>query len=296
MHIESLRFFITAAEFGNFSKAAEHLYTTQPNISRHVKRLEAELGVKLFIRNANYAKLTNAGEKVFVELKEIVMKFDQLKNYTNNLSENGKSNKLRIGYNGFFVTEQLFNIIKNFRLKHPNIEISFAKINSDLDLLNALNEDKLDVIFSTAAIDSNELNGICYKEIIPNEFVLVFPEGHRFKNYNLVKKEDLRGEPILLIPREICPHYYDWITKFVKGNTIIFVSDIETLMLEIASGKGLAILARLLRIPETLHFSNFEYDRNEINANLILSWKKVNYNPSISLFTRTATKQHATKE
>lgn len=279
MDIQSLRYFIAAAKYGNFSNTAKKLYTTQPNISRHIKRLEKELGVKLFIRDRNKTKLTNVGEMVFANIQEIVMKFDQLKNKTSNLKVNGQ---LRIGYNGMVIFDHLVKFINTFRLKHPNVEIFFIKEQRDLDLIKALNEEELDIVYCTAAINFNEWADICYKEIVPNKFVLGISEGHRFKNYNKIKKNDLYGETILMIPRNMCPVYYDWVMKFVKGNAIIFESDPQNLMLEIASGKGIAILSRLLHIPSNLHVLNFEYNHDEINANMILSWKKDNPNPLIS--------------
>jgi DNA-binding transcriptional LysR family regulator len=279
MDIQSLRYFIAAEKFGSFSNTAEKLYTTQPNISRHIQRLEKELGVQLFIRDGNDTILTNVGKMVFPDIKEILEKIDQLKNKTSNLKVNGQ---LRIGYNSMVINDHLVKIINIFRFKHPNVEIFFVKKYRDLDLINALNEDKLDVVYCTAAINFNQWEGLDYKEIVSNKFVLGISEGHRFKNYDVIKKEDLCGEPILMIPKHICPIYYDWVMEFVKGNTIIFESDPQKLMLEIASGKGIAVLSRLLHIPDNLRVLDFEYNSNEINANMILSWKKDNNNQLIT--------------
>lgn len=53
MELRVLRYFITIAEEGSISKAAEKLMITQPTLSRQLKDLEQELGEPLFIREHN---------------------------------------------------------------------------------------------------------------------------------------------------------------------------------------------------------------------------------------------------
>jgi LysR family nitrogen assimilation transcriptional regulator len=62
MDIKQLKVFSAAAEFGSFSRAAVALSIAQPALSRHVKALETELGVKLFYRNGRGIILTEAGK------------------------------------------------------------------------------------------------------------------------------------------------------------------------------------------------------------------------------------------
>lgn len=63
MDIEDLRYFVTSAECGSISAAAEMLYTSQPHVSQVIKRLEKELGAVLFERGPEGVKLTSAGEE-----------------------------------------------------------------------------------------------------------------------------------------------------------------------------------------------------------------------------------------
>lgn len=61
MELRVLKYFVTIAEEGNFTKAAEQLHVTQPVLSRQITNLEAELGVKLIERGKRKATLTEAG-------------------------------------------------------------------------------------------------------------------------------------------------------------------------------------------------------------------------------------------
>ena len=62
MNENRLEYFIAAAEAGNITKAAERLYISQPALSKHINKLEAETGAKLFDRDSVPLKLTEAGE------------------------------------------------------------------------------------------------------------------------------------------------------------------------------------------------------------------------------------------
>src|SRR5262249_62377095 len=64
MELRSLAYFVRIAELGSITRAAAHLRLAQPALTRHVQRLEDELGVALFTRANRGVKLTEAGEKL----------------------------------------------------------------------------------------------------------------------------------------------------------------------------------------------------------------------------------------
>jgi LysR family transcriptional regulator, nitrogen assimilation regulatory protein len=64
MELRSLGYFVRIAELGSITRAAAHLHLAQPALTRHVQRLEEELGVTLFTRANRGVRLTEAGEKL----------------------------------------------------------------------------------------------------------------------------------------------------------------------------------------------------------------------------------------
>jgi LysR family transcriptional regulator, nitrogen assimilation regulatory protein len=64
MELRSLAYFVRVAELGSITRAASHLHLAQPALTRHVQRLEEELGVTLFTRANRGVRLTEAGQKL----------------------------------------------------------------------------------------------------------------------------------------------------------------------------------------------------------------------------------------
>jgi DNA-binding transcriptional LysR family regulator len=80
MEIKQLKSFIAVVDCGNFTKAAEKTYTSQPTISTHIRALEDELGTRLIARDTKNIKITDKGYELYdcavhiIELQENLMK------------------------------------------------------------------------------------------------------------------------------------------------------------------------------------------------------------------------------
>src|SRR6201995_1194610 len=72
MELRHLRYFVAIAEERSFTRAAERLWIAQPGLATHVRRLEAELGVRLLDRHPRGVSLTQAGE-VFLERARVAV-------------------------------------------------------------------------------------------------------------------------------------------------------------------------------------------------------------------------------
>jgi LysR family hydrogen peroxide-inducible transcriptional activator len=77
MDIYQLRYFLAVAETGNFTKAAQHSFISQPSLSQQIINLEEELGQKLFQRLGRKAVLTEAGNTLLERARRIVTEVDQ---------------------------------------------------------------------------------------------------------------------------------------------------------------------------------------------------------------------------
>lgn len=72
-----LRSFTAIVQYGGYHRAAEALHLTQPAVSRHIRRLEEQLGEPLFVRRGRGVELTEFGERAAAELSEVLATHDQ---------------------------------------------------------------------------------------------------------------------------------------------------------------------------------------------------------------------------
>ena len=76
MELRQLKYFISVANHGSFTAAAEELHVSQPALGTQVKKLEEELNVNLFDRNFHGVELTQAGSRFLSHAKDILEKID----------------------------------------------------------------------------------------------------------------------------------------------------------------------------------------------------------------------------
>src|SRR5690606_28937142 len=76
MELHQLRYFLAVAEEGNFTRAAEKSFVSQPSLSAQIIKLEAELGQKLFDRLGRRAELTQAGRFLEGRARAILMEVE----------------------------------------------------------------------------------------------------------------------------------------------------------------------------------------------------------------------------
>jgi len=79
MDVSQLRTVIHVAELGSLSKAADRLHIAQPALSRQVRLLEEELGVRLFDRHGRGMVVTNAGQEVLRHAQRIMRELDEIR-------------------------------------------------------------------------------------------------------------------------------------------------------------------------------------------------------------------------
>jgi LysR family nitrogen assimilation transcriptional regulator len=77
MELRSLAYFVRIAELGSITRAAAHLHLAQPALTRHVQRLEDELGVPLLTRANRGVKLTEAGQKLLESAARILREVER---------------------------------------------------------------------------------------------------------------------------------------------------------------------------------------------------------------------------
>ena len=121
MEIRQLEYFLTVKNAGSFTRAAEHLYVSQPAVTSAIRSLESELGITLFDRSQGKASLTAEGRIFSAHVEEImkgvvttIRDMDAMKSLS--------SGTFAIGISSFLSLPSVLSLIARFLSDHPGIE------------------------------------------------------------------------------------------------------------------------------------------------------------------------------
>ena len=188
--------FYDVAKYGSFSKASEYTFTSQPAISKSIKKLEKELGVQLFYRTINGVQLTDKGKELlyFVE-----------KSYNNLIiaersmleTENLEKGKLSIGMPSNIGSFFLFDKIIQFHNIYPKIEITIIT-GSTSNLINLLDSHKVDFVIDTSPIDVKLNDGIQVTKLDEVSYCFVVKKNSTIDYHNIHTLKDLKDKPLIL--------------------------------------------------------------------------------------------------
>ncbi|WP_299876170.1 LysR family transcriptional regulator [uncultured Cocleimonas sp.] len=130
MDISAYKAFISVAELGTFSKAAEHLYITQPAVSKRIALLEEQLGSKLFDRIGKRVMLNEAGRALLPIAERILQDMKESQRVIDNL--NGQvSGELSLVTSHHIGLHRLPDILKNFTESYPQVRLDLAFMDSE---------------------------------------------------------------------------------------------------------------------------------------------------------------------
>lgn len=128
MDLDLLRCFATIVEEGSFTRAGERLNRTQSTISLQVKRLEEQIGRRLFVRTARSLHLTDDGERLLGPTRELLRLHDRT---LAQITEPDIAGSVRLGVPEDFATAHLPQVLSAFTESHPLVEL---EVTCDLTL------------------------------------------------------------------------------------------------------------------------------------------------------------------
>ncbi len=130
MELDNLRAFISVAEQGSFSRAAERLFITQPAVSKRIASLESELDTGLFDRIGHNITLTEAGKALLPRARRIIIEVEDSKRAVANLT--GEiTGPLQIGTSHHIGLHRLPPVLRRFTHEHPQVLLNIQFMDSE---------------------------------------------------------------------------------------------------------------------------------------------------------------------
>ncbi len=193
MDLRQLEIFVKVAELKSFSKAALALRLTQPTISEHIRTLEQELGVRLLDRLGRGAEATRAGQLLLSHATRML----QLQRETLQAMDSFQgrlAGDLHVAASTIPGEYVLPALIGRFKEKFPDIVISLL-IGDSRAVVDWVIDGRAEVAVVGARLAHR---GIEYRELMPDELVVVVPVAHPWHGKKEIALADLRAEPMLL--------------------------------------------------------------------------------------------------
>lgn len=240
MEFSWLKTFITAAECENFRRTSEILHVSQPSVTVHIKSLEAELGMSLFLREGRRVKLTAEGRRYLKNAKKLMEVYESGLEDLNSFQQ-GYHSKLCIGISPLIADTILPSVLKRYVSVHPEVEISIKIIESE-DIESAVLNEEVDLGLSCLGSSHSEMTSqLLYKDKV----VLVAPhDGLDFEAAPPLDEKEVLLSNYLLTHNH--PGYWEDLCKRVKsvypGVRMMKVSQIHITKRFIAEGLGVSFL------------------------------------------------------
>jgi len=194
--LRQLEIFVKVAEFGSFSKAAEALYLTQPTVSEHIRTLEDEFGVRLLDRLGRGAAVTRAGSLLLSYAQRMLALSREARQAMESF-QGRMSGELLIGASTIPGEYVLPALIGRFKEKYPDISITLL-IGDSQAAVDWVAEGRAELAVVGARLS---VRGIEYKELMPDDLVVVVRGTHAWHARKQITLEDLQSEPLLIRER-----------------------------------------------------------------------------------------------
>jgi len=191
MTLQQLTYFLAAAEHGSFSGAAESLFMAQPSVSEQIRRLEAELGVRLFARVGRGLRLTEAGrlfrphaERTVAAAREAAESVQEVREIT--------GGTVAFGTFGSAHHYLLVGLLQDFRTHYPHVRVRAIGQNS-AEVADAVRDGDLEAGLVALPIDDRALD---VRAAMREELLYVSADPERLREPMTIER--LAAAPLIL--------------------------------------------------------------------------------------------------
>ncbi|MGB9804083.1 selenium metabolism-associated LysR family transcriptional regulator [Desulfofundulus sp.] len=193
MNLKQLEAFLWVAKLQSFTRAAKHLYMSQPAVSFQIKSLEESLGVPLFYRGDKKVELTEAGRLLYPEAKQILRHFEKIKTGLDEL-KGLKRGHLSLGASTIPGEYLLPLLIGRFHRHYPGVEVTL-RIAGSGQVIRWVREREIDLGVTGAPTSEEGLGCLPWYQ---DRLVLIVGPEHPWVSRESVNPEELLAQPLIL--------------------------------------------------------------------------------------------------
>jgi DNA-binding transcriptional LysR family regulator len=190
MELRQLRQFITLAETLNFRAAAERLHMAQPPLSVSIRKLEEEIGARLFERSKRGVELTEAGRAALGDARKALLHAVETARAARSTAH-GLDGRLRIGFVGTAKYALVPHLLPVFRQQYPEVSLEVREGNNGT-LIQAINSHALDI--AIVRYPTTWPDPIRHEIVEDDELVVALPADHLLAKRKTISLADIADE------------------------------------------------------------------------------------------------------
>src|ERR1700736_4539253 len=210
MELRHLRYFVSVAEALSFTKAAKKLHTAQPSLTRQIKNLEEELGVRLLDRTKQPITLTDEGRSFLADARRLLALAAETVESVRRL-HSGEVRVLNVGYVSNLYYELIPRTLASFHQAFPTISVNLFDLSCG-EQFRALQDGKLDLGF-VGLHEPIARRGLEFRTIASYKTVAALPKDNPLVAQAMVQLKALASVFFVGMSEASYPGYRDWLTK-----------------------------------------------------------------------------------
>ncbi|UAN03811.1 LysR family transcriptional regulator [Achromobacter mucicolens] len=214
LQLGSIEMFCLAAELSSFTAAANAAGVTPAAVSRSVSRLEARLGIRLFVRSTRHIRLSDEGRAYFEQVRPAIA---QLVDAERQVGGQGAAGRLRISLPTPYAHYRVLPLLPAFRGKYPNVDVHVHISNRNVDFA----DDGYDLSVRGRAPDDSALIA---RKLEDAELVVVGAPEYLRRRGTPQALEDLAAHDCIQFDRPSSGRRIPW-TFQVDGEAVDIVTD-----------------------------------------------------------------------
>jgi DNA-binding transcriptional LysR family regulator len=254
MNLQQLRYAVALAEELNFGRAALRAGVRQPPFSQQIRKLEEELGVRLFERTTRQVRLTPAGE-AFVAEARTCLAHSALAAESARRVGRGEAGRLVIGFVGSATNLILPRVLRRFRARYPRVQVELRELPT-AQQAEELSQGLLDVGLLHAPLAGPAAEVLTTRTVARELLLAALPADHPHATSTSIPPAALACEPFVMFPRRYGSALFDRIIAVARAagfepRIVQEAAQMQTIVGLVAAGIGVSIVpesvARLRR-------------------------------------------------
>ncbi len=284
LEFRHFKYFLAVAKELHFRKAAEQLYISQPGLSRQIKQMENDLGIKLFERHNRKVELTKAGLYLQKELITNFKRLDDILNQTK-LINDGIDGNLKLAYVGSAMQKLIPELLLKFRETNQNVLINLTENDNERQIQALLNQE-IDIGFVRL---ERVPKGLEIHSTLEETFSLVLPKNHKINSSNFENLYQFKDEHFILFDALYSLSYYEKVMQIFDdsgffptvSHSTVNASSIYRL---VENNFGISIVPTSLQYGYNFEIKFIELANIPQRTTLKIVWNSTNTNPILKSF------------